>query len=103
MAVNLTMTNLDFGDPNLKGLFGTLQGNILKSHGRERSRHVFLRFTGPVPDVREWVAQLGQQVTTVTAQRAQTKNFHETGELSLFTSFMLTPTGYAALGIPREQ
>lgn len=102
MSVNLTMTNLDYGDPNLQGLYGTLQGNILKSHGRDRSRHVFLRFTGAAADVREWVARLGETVTTAAEQRRQTLNYRSTGHLSLFTAFMLTPTGYAALGVPAD-
>ena len=103
MSVNLTMTNLDFGDPNLQGLFGTLQGNILKSHGRDRSRHVFIRFTGAPADVREWVAKFGRSVTTAAAQRAQTLQYRRTGEQSLFTGFLLTPSGYAALGVPQDQ
>lgn len=103
MTVNLTMTNLDFGDANLAGLFATLQGNIVKSHGRDRSRHVFLRFTGAPADAREWLGQLANQVTTVTGQRSQTLDYKATGKLHLFTSVLLTPTGYAALGVPEDQ
>lgn len=103
MSVNLTMTNLDFSDPNLQGLYDTLQGNILKSHGRDRSRHVFLRFAGTSSDVCEWVAQTAKTVTTAAEQRRQTLTYRQTGELSLFTSFLLTPTGYAALGVPQDQ
>ncbi|MEM8957039.1 MAG: hypothetical protein AAGC86_04405 [Pseudomonadota bacterium] len=101
MTLNLTMTNLDHGDPNLGGLFDTLQGNILKSHGRDHSRHVFLRFTGPPDACRAWVAGFADQVTSMSAQYAQTCAYRDHGTRSLFTGFLLSAAGYDALGIPR--
>ncbi|MEM1360992.1 MAG: hypothetical protein AAGF94_04675 [Pseudomonadota bacterium] len=102
MTLNLSMTNLDHGDPNLKDLFASLQGNILKSHGRDHSRHVFLRFTGDPALCRAWVAAFAERVTSFSEQYRQTRHFFSTGERSLFTAFMLSAEGYTTLGVKTE-
>ena len=102
MTVNLLMTNLDHTDPNLEGLYGSLQGNIIKSHGRDHSRHVFLRFTGEPADARAWVGRFAEGVTSFAEQYRQTQKWKASGERSLFVNFMLSKTGYDALGIAEE-
>ncbi|MEM1160808.1 MAG: hypothetical protein AAGJ28_07725 [Pseudomonadota bacterium] len=101
MALNLTMTNLDHYDPNLSGLFAALQGNILKSHGRDLARHVFLRFTGTPQECRGWLSGIAGKVTSFADQYEQTRAYRENAERSLFTGFLLSSTGYDALGISR--
>lgn len=103
MTVNLLMTNLDFGDRNLAGLYGSMQGNIIKSHGRDHSRHVFLRFTGPPAEARAWAGGFAERVTSFAEQYRQTQKWKASGERSLFVNFMLSATGYAALGIPEAE
>lgn len=103
MALNLLMTNLDFGDRNLAGLYGSMQGNIIKSHGRDHARHVFLRFTGPPAEARAWTARFADRVTCCAEQYRQTQKHKERGERNLFVNFMLSATGYQALGIPAER
>lgn len=101
MTLNLSMTNLDHGDPNLAGLFASLQGNILKSHGRDHSRHVFLRFTGDPSACRDWITAMTGRVTSFTGQYQQTRLYRSTGERSLFVNLLLSATGYDALGVDR--
>lgn len=102
MSVNMLMTNLDFGDVNLQGLYANIQGNILKSHGRDHSRHVFLRFTGDGAANRALAGRLGATATDFATQRKQTMAFKADGTRSLFVNVMLSATGYAALAIPED-
>lgn len=102
MSVNMLMTNLDFGDTNLQGLYSNIQGNILKSHGRDHARHIFLRLKGDVAANRALVAKLGSKATDFASQRKQTLAFKARGERSLFVNLMLSATGYAALDISED-
>ena len=46
-----------------------LQGNILKSHGRDHSRHLFIRFTpGKAEAGRQWLKAMSLKVTSAKAQ-----------------------------------
>jgi Dyp-type peroxidase family len=78
-----------------------LQGNILKSHGRNVERHVFLRFTGPAASVRAWIRdKLAPRVLTAadqfdqTAKRRQNPSF----DGGMVTLFFLSAEGYRYLG-----
>lgn len=102
MSVNMLMTNLDFGDDNLQGLYSNIQGNILKSHGRDYARHVFLRLKGDAAANRALMAKLGATATDFASQHKQTQAFKANGERSLFVNVMLSATGYAALDIPED-
>jgi Dyp-type peroxidase family len=102
MSVNMLMTNLDFEDTNLQGLYSNIQGNILKSHGRDHARHIFLRLKGDAAANRALVAKLGAQATDFASQRKQTLAFKASNERSQFVNVMLSATGYAALDIPED-
>ncbi|MEA2373137.1 MAG: hypothetical protein QOH12_3531 [Solirubrobacteraceae bacterium] len=99
MTINLSSTNLDITDPDLQGMFADLQGNILKSHGRDLSRHVFLRFGPDAAAARTWVRAFADQVTSAAQQHADALDWKATGREHLFTSLMLTAAGYRALGV----
>ena len=99
MQVKLSQTCLDIADPDLQGLFGDLQGNILNAHGRDHSRHIFLCFAAEADKCREWVASFAPQVTSAAEQHQTARDYQVTGTEHLFASFMLTDTGYRALKI----
>jgi Dyp-type peroxidase family len=99
MPINLNQTNLDITDPNLQTVWGDLQANIVKSHGRNHSRHVFLRFTGDAPACRRWLSEFAGQVTSALTHSQTAEKYLSSGEESLFSSVLLSGTGYAALGV----
>ncbi|MGC1208540.1 MAG: Dyp-type peroxidase [Ornithinimicrobium sp.] len=107
MMMNLNSTNLDITDPDLQECFSDLQGGILKSHGRDVSRHVFIRFNDP-DKARTWVRSMATKVTTAIGQHESATEWKATGKEHLFVSLLLSGDGYRALGVdpaktPREK
>ncbi|MGL4376006.1 MAG: hypothetical protein ACRCT1_06175, partial [Microcoleaceae cyanobacterium] len=44
-----------FDDFEYEALLEEIQGNIIKSHGRNHAVHLFLKFTGPPEAVKKWI------------------------------------------------
>ena len=78
MSVNMLMTNLDFGDTNLQGLYSNIQGNILKSHGRDHARHIFLRLKGDATANRALVADMHAEARRAGEARAERRRWRPT-------------------------
>ena len=102
MSANLNQTNIEIDDPNFQALFADLQGNILKGHGRDHSRHIFFRFTGTSDEHCRWVETFAPRVTSTLAQEQQTRQFKAGGHHQVFVNFMLTCSGYRALDVPQK-
>jgi Dyp-type peroxidase family len=105
--INLNSTNLDITDPDLRSSFSDLQGGIVKSHGRDVSRHVFVRFHD-AELARAWVRSMAERVTSALQQHESAVEWKATGKEHLFTSLMLSGDGYRALHVdqartPREK
>lgn len=103
MAIRLSETGLDIEDPRLRGLFDDLQGNILKGHGRDHSRHIFVKFTGVPESCKAWLATFARSVTSASEQHRTARDFQETGTEHLFTGVLLTHSGYRNLGFDDDQ
>ena len=109
------------GDPDIDTLLRDIQGNILKSHGRDRGTHLFIRFGDPVAG-RRWLALMAARVTSAhrqwkdTAKRAE--GMAEAEQLatdqeimyaksavrarsSAFVNLLLSASGYDVLGLER--
>ena len=77
-----------------------LQGNALKSHGRNESRHVFLKFKGPSANLRTWIRdKIAPRVLTAAAQRAPAAG----GDGGLVVLFYLSAEGYRYLGLDPDK
>lgn len=90
-----------------------IQGNILKSHGRNHTRHLILCFKADSgnDDIRNWIAEFAQGKETpfgqvkVTSALEQDKaagrwRNGETGEFGeLFAMILISATGYHKLGL----
>ena len=83
-------------------LFEKLQGNVLKPHGRNVEKHVFLKFTGTPANVRKWIrTKIAPAILTTAAQfdqsvkRKADKNF----DGGLVTLFFLSAAGYRFLSL----
>lgn len=60
--------------PDERRLMEDIQGNILKGHGRDHSRHLFIRFNPDKKDqARAWLVTMADKVTTAMAQWDQAR------------------------------
>jgi deferrochelatase/peroxidase EfeB len=77
----VTLTELlDLNDADADAFLEGIQGNIVKGHGRDFTRHVFMRFGEDVAAVRRFLARFtAEHVTTAAAARRATLAWHETG------------------------
>ncbi len=93
---------LDLGWPDAAAFLADIQGNILKSHGRDYAHHVFVRFGPDVKAVRAWLSTFAaSHVTSAAAQNAQSAMWKAGGGPGqLFASVLLSAAGYAATGVP---
>jgi len=82
-----------------------LQANILKPHGRDFARHVFLRFTGTPGQVKRWIRdQVSRRVSRAESQYNQPRdNNGRTVNGGLVVGFFLSADGYRHLGLPVNQ
>lgn len=59
--------------PDLESPLSDIQGNILKSHGRDHSQHLFITFTD-VGKAKKWVALMAGRVTSAAKQWKESLN-----------------------------
>jgi Dyp-type peroxidase family len=94
---------LDLDDPGAESFLEGLQGNIIKGHGRDFTRHILLRMTGDPQAVRRWIVDFAaQRVTTAAAARRSTEAWkarkkEDPGDS--FEMFLLSADGYRHLGL----
>jgi Dyp-type peroxidase family len=74
----------------------SLQGNILKSHGRDVALHLFLTFRDDPVKAKSFLSKLALKLTSAAEQRAQTLRDKHGQEL--FTAIYLSAKGYQYLG-----
>ena len=91
---------LDLQDQGADTFLEGIQGNIIKGHGRNFTRHLLLKMTGDPPAVRRWIARFAaEHVTTAEEQRRQRDAFRAHGGAGEpFAMFLLAPGGYGHLG-----
>jgi deferrochelatase/peroxidase EfeB len=92
---------LDPAAPDAAAFLETIQGNILKSHGRDHTAHVFVRFNASRAQARAWCVNLAHRdVVSASGQEAQTRAWRADNAASeLFVGLMLSADGYRALGV----
>src|SRR5579862_4439778 len=79
-----------------------LQGNILKSHGRDAAVHVFLTFqAGKQVAARRFLGTFAQRVTSAASHQRQ-KRFKGTRKSKLFVGVALSAKGYEYLEYDKE-
>jgi Dyp-type peroxidase family len=97
-AKDVDITAAEYGP-----LLANLQANVLRAHGRDFARHVFLRFTAGGDDVRAWLR--GLQVTSAAEQLDQIERRRADPGFSggLVTGLYLSALGYEHLGLDTER
>jgi len=102
MPVNLDQpaSTVDITSEQYDVMLDNLQANILKAHGRDFARHVFVRFVGEPTAIREWISGFAASVTSAKEQLDQTARRREDASVSggLVFGFYLSAKGYQFLG-----
>lgn len=93
---------IDGLDPGIYAeLLADLQGNIIKSHGRDHTVLLFVRWRRDrIDDARRWIADFAESwLTSAQQQFEQARHFRETMQCGpVVGSFFLSRRGYEALG-----
>jgi len=93
-------------------LLNEIQGNIIKSHGRDHAVYLFLKFKGKEGDpkaamqAKQWIGSFSHRyVTSALDQAEQAKLYRENQDVpgKLFANFFLTRAGYMHLGYAYEE
>jgi Dyp-type peroxidase family len=95
---------LDLTHPGARPFLDRIQGNILKSHGRDYTAQIFIRFGADPAVARLWIAEFAKLRVTSAAQQLQQRNAWRAagGPGEVFACSHLSYAGYQALGIPES-
>lgn len=105
MAIDLNQEAIDLNNlaelERFTRMLANLQGNILKSHGRNHAVSLFLEFSAENrAQVKQWISNFTERYVT-----SALRQYYEAKELKnnnmpghLFAAFYLSAEGYAALG-----
>ena len=87
-------------DPKYALLLANLQGNVLKSHGRNHAAHLFLTFAADAEAARRWIAAFAARYLTSAFRQHYESKKSGINELSggIFGGFYLSAAGYRSLG-----
>jgi Dyp-type peroxidase family len=100
----LTQKGLSYDGPEFNAIANDLQGNILKSHGRNHTSNIFFTFRpGKVNKAKRFIREFSHLVTSAQKQKADTRDLKENNIQHLFTGFYLSGAGYEYLEIPTER
>ncbi len=123
LDLNSNKEPIDQNDQQYQDVLQDLQGNILKSHGRDNSVHIFLTFPNPkdnldkirfpnpkdnldkIRSLKQWIAQLANKDIISTKKQLDDAVAwrNEKRDAGVFVHFSLSSSGYAKLGLPDSQ
>jgi Dyp-type peroxidase family len=95
-----------FDEFEYEALLDEIQGNILKSHGRNHAVHLFLTFKGDIEAAKQWIGNFTHKyVTSALAQAEEAKQYRQNKDVpgKIFANFFLTRAGYMHLGYKYEE
>ena len=102
VSVDLNQTNIDPDDPQYQPMLEDLQGNILKSHGRDYSAHIFIKFKSDPDAAKKWISNFAEDfVTSAKKQLDNSARYRRSNRQvsgGLFANFFLSARGYQSLG-----
>jgi Dyp-type peroxidase family len=88
----------DIDPKSFEDLFQSIQGNILRGHGRDHTAHLFFSFTGKPEDNRRILKLLATRITSAAEQEQQRSAYKSGVKDATFRNLFLTAKGYLALG-----
>jgi deferrochelatase/peroxidase EfeB len=110
LDLNSKKEPIDHTDKQYEDVLQDLQGNILKSHGKEESVHIFLTFSDPSKEpqktiaLKQLIAQFAtQDITSAKKQLDDADAWRESKiDGGIFVHFSLSSSGYEKLGFSKE-
>jgi len=101
---DLNIGPIDHTERRYRDLLEDLQGNILKSHGRDHAAHVFLTFrrNNQMANRHAIKQHIAPKITSAAKQFADIESRKENPDFDggLFGNFMLSAKGYRRIGKP---
>ncbi|MEG4444394.1 Dyp-type peroxidase [Microcoleus sp. AT9_B5] len=101
MTIDLNQTHIDPNNPQYQNMLDDLQGNILKSHERDYSTHILIKFKSDQDAVKKWIGCFTEKfVMSAKKQLDDNPKFRSNCQEveGLFANFFLSYNGYKALG-----
>lgn len=98
--LNTELAPINPDEKKYENMLANLQGNILKSYGRNLAVYLFLTFKGSADDVRQWISTFSERyVTSALRQHHETQEY-KLNNISghLCANFYLSAKGYKAIG-----
>jgi Dyp-type peroxidase family len=89
-------------DYDYNSLLSTIQGNILKGHGRNHTTHIFIQFKKETKtEAIKWIVKLASQVVTSAQKQFRERELYKSNRVSgsLFATFCLSAEGYKILDL----
>ncbi|MEH1998646.1 MAG: Dyp-type peroxidase [Nostoc sp.] len=108
LDLNSNKGPINENDPQYQDVLEDLQGNILKSHGREESVHIFLTFPDPKKEpqkttaLRRLIAEIATKDITSAKKQLDAADAWRENKIDggVFVHFSLSSSGYQKLGFP---
>ncbi|MEG4171041.1 MULTISPECIES: Dyp-type peroxidase [unclassified Microcoleus] len=101
MTIDLNQTHIDPNNPQYQNMLEDLQGNILKSHERDYSTHILIKFKSDPDAVKKWIGYFTEKfVMSAKKQWDDHAKFRSNCQEveGLFANFFLSYNGYKVLG-----
>ncbi len=89
-------------DYDYNSLLSTIQGNILKGHGRNHTTHIFIQFNKETKtEAIKWIGKLASEVVTSAQKQFRERELYKRNRVSgsLFAAFYLSAEGYKILDL----
>ncbi|HEY0463590.1 MAG TPA: hypothetical protein VGC79_05250 [Polyangiaceae bacterium] len=92
------------GDPAMRTVLEKLQGNILRGHGRDHTRNLFVTFSATADEIRaELIPLLAAIATSALQQQVRDDKSGVQPDRGPFANFFLSAAGYRELGFSSAQ
>jgi Dyp-type peroxidase family len=104
--INLdTKNGIDDNGPEIQAIADDLQGNVLKSHGRGHTSHIFFKFNpNKVAEAKAFLKRFAStEVTSAKQQKLDIAEYKKDYKERFFINLFLSGKGYEYLEIPEEK
>jgi Dyp-type peroxidase family len=101
-TINLNQRGISINGPEFAAMASELQANILKSHGRRHTAHIFFRFNdGKQAAALRFLQHFAEtEVTTARQQHVDTEQTKLDHKQRFVVTVMLSAAGYSYLAVP---
>jgi Dyp-type peroxidase family len=99
--INTHQKSIDQRDLQFDNLFSNMQGNILKSHGRNHTTNIFVKFDGnKVNSAKRWIKEFAENITSCKTQLRETERYKRNKVSGgTFYNLYISASGYDYLGM----